>query len=639
MRVHALIVTLSFLTAPCPALLGGGTPPSPPPDPTEAIEASVTALMKVQSATSPSFSPDGKRIAFVSTASGEPQAWTVPAEGGTPVRLVTTAGPVTTVEWSPDGRRIAYAVAPGTGMNTQVWLVAPDGSGAKRITDGGTEMNGLGPFRADGKVLALASNRRFRTYVDAWLYDLASGKLALAAENRGLGAVEDISPDGKMVLLERSPTRESSDLYLVDVGTKKERRLTLHEGPARFQGRLAPDGKSVYVATNAGREMTAFGRIDLAAGTPGIPEILASRDDAEISSFLLDDAGTRAVLLWNVAGRSELAFYDLKKKTLAAGPPLPGDVVSGMSLSKDGTKLALALSGPALPSDIWVLEIGSGRFSQVTRSAHAGVDLAALVKPRAVTITTYDGKPLSGWLYRAKREGASPGPFVLSFHGGPEAEERPTFRPDYQALLERGISIFAPNVRGSSGFGRTFLGLDDQGKRINVLRDVKSCRDWAIEQKIADPSRVGIMGHAYGGWVAVAALTLYSDDFAAGADVSGIVDFPAFFDGTEAWLAEISKAEYGDPAKQAQLLRSLSPLFKVNLLKAPLLVIHGKNDTVVPIAQANRLVDALKSRNVPVEFVLLHDEGHDFRRLENRISANVALVRWFAEYLHAAPTK
>lgn len=622
-----------------PALLAAGlAAQTPTPSPLDPIEASVTALMKVGSATSPSFSPDGKRIAFMSTASGQPQAWIVPAEGGTPVRLTTTADPVGAVDWSPDGSRIAYTVAPGGGMNTQVWLVAPDGSGPKQITDGGTEMNRLGPFRADGKVLALASNRRFRTYVDAWLYDLASGTVVLAAENRGSGDIADVSRDGKKLLLTRTPQRGFSDLYLVDLSAKSETRLTPHEGPASYQGRLSPDGKSVYVATNAGREMTAFGRIDLAGGKPGPVEILAARDDAEIASFVLNDAGTQAVLLWNVAGRSELAFYDLKKKTLSAGPTLPGEVAGGTSLSKDGTKLALALSGPALPSDIWVLDLGTGRFSKATRSAHDGVDLGALVKPEAVKIITYDGKPLQGWLYRT-RGTTGPGPLVLSFHGGPEAQERPSFRPDYQALLAQGISVLSPNVRGSSGFGRTFLGLDDQGKRINVLRDVKACRDWAVEQKIADPARLGIMGASYGGWVTVAALTLFPDDFAAGADLYGIVNFLSFFEQAAPWISEISKAEYGDPAKQAELLKSLSPLFKVHFMKAPLLVLHGKNDTNVPAVEATQIVEGLKSRKIPVEFILFPDEGHGFRKLANRIRANIALVQWFGKYLKPAANK
>lgn len=609
--------------------------PAPAPDP---LEASVAALMKVGSATSPSFSPDGKRIAFVSDASGQPQVWIVPAKGGPPVPLIRTEDPAGEVAWSPDGSRIAYTLAPRGGMNTQVWIVNPDGSDPKRITDGGSETNLLGPFREDGKSLALASNRRFRKHIDAWIWDAGTGALSLAAQNRGSGGLLDLSRDGKKLLLLRSPQRGFSDLYLVDVAAKAETHLTPHEGPASYQGRLAPDGKSVYVATNAGREMTAFGRIDLADGKPGPVEVLAARDDAELSTFVLDEAGTRAVLLWNAAGRSELAFFDLKKGALAPGPALPGEIAGGLSFSRDGTKLALALSGPSRPSDLWVLDLKTGRFSQVTKSAHDGVDLAALVKPERVKITSFDGKPLWSWLYRPK--GASgPGPLVLSFHGGPEGEETPSYRADYQALLAQGISVLAPNVRGSSGFGRAFLALDDQAKRVDVMRDVKACRDWAVEQKIADPARIGIMGGGYGGWVTVAALTAYPADFAAGADLYGIVSLLGFFENTEPWMAEISKSEYGDPQSQAELLKNLSPLFKIHFVRAPVLVLHGRSDTIVPAAEATRLVEKLSARKIPVEYVLFPDEGHGFRKLPNRIRAGALLVRWFDKYLKAAGTK
>jgi dipeptidyl aminopeptidase/acylaminoacyl peptidase len=292
----------------------------------------------------------------------------------------------------------------------------------------------------------------------------------------------------------------------------------------------------------------------------------------------------------------------------------------------------MSVTGSKLPSDVFVLDLKGGTFTQVTSSRHDGIDLAALVAPELVKVAAFDGKPFSGWLY-VPTGYAKPGPLVLSFHGGPEAQEVPAFNAAYQALLAQGIAVFAPNVRGSSGFGRSFVNADNQGKRLNVLRDVKSCVDFVVASGLADPRRVGIMGGSYGGWVTMAALTAYPDAFAAGADLFGIVNFLSFFAETEPWMAEISKAEYGDPALQAELLKNLSPLFKLEWVKAPVLVLHGKNDTNVPLVEATQVVEELRKRKVPVEYILFPDEGHGFRKLPNRIRATTAVTRWFVTHL------
>ena len=639
MRIPALpLPTLRFaaaLSATLASPLAAETPPAAPPAAPAigaALDGRVAAFMKIGSARSPSFSPDAKEIAYVSDASGLPQLWIAPAGGGTPRQVTTLDDPVGVAEWSPDGTWIAYTVAPGGGMNQQVWLVRPDGTGARRVTDGGSETNRLGGFRADGKALAIASNRKYRAHIDAWIYDVAGGALTMGPESKGSAGYTDLSRDGKKALLLRTPQRGNSDLYLVDLATKKETLLTPHEAPASVFGLLSPDAKSVWVSTNAGREMTAFGRIDLSKATPGPVEILASRDDAELSSFVLDDAGTRAALLWNVAGKSELAFFDLKKKRFEKGPALPAELAFGPTFSKDGARLAMTITGSKRPSAIFVLDLRSRTFTKSTASRHEGVDLEDLVAPELAKVDAFDGKPLWGWLYVPKGY-AKPGPVVLSFHGGPEAQEVPVFNATYQALLSQGIAVFAPNVRGSSGFGRTFVNADNQGKRLNVLRDVKSCVDFVVGSGLADPRRVGIMGGAYGGWVTMAALTAYPDAFAAGVNLFGIVNFLSFFAETEPWMAEISKAEYGDPALQAELLKNLSPLFKLEWVKAPVLVLHGKNDTNVPLVEATQVVEELRTRKVPFEFLLFPDEGHGFRKLPNRIRAATAVTRWFATHL------
>ena len=211
---------------------------------------------------------------------------------------------------------------------------------------------------------------------------------------------------------------------------------------------------------------------------------------------------------------------------------------------------------------------------------------------------------------------------VLSFHGGPEGQERPGFSSTYQALLARGIAVFAPNVRGSSGFGKRFVNLDNGALRVDGVKDIEACVDAVVKAGDADPKRIGIMGGSYGGYMVMAGLTEYPDLFAAGANLFGVVNFETFFAHTEPWMAAISTIEYGDPETEAELLRRLSPIHKIDRVTAPTIVLHGANDTNVPVVEAEQVVDSLKKRSVPVEYVLFPDEGHGWRKTPNRIRSD-----------------
>ncbi|HEX8694529.1 MAG TPA: S9 family peptidase [Longimicrobium sp.] len=607
----------------------------------DALTEAVRALAAVGAAISPSFAPDGNRIAFVTRLSGSPQVWTVASEGGWPDQVTAFDDPVSGVKWSPDGELLAVAVAPGGGLNEQVYLLRPDGSGVRRITDGGKDNNWLIDWTRDGRLM-LASNRD-GDGMDAYLYGAAAGTMRKVAANPGVGHLTDVSRDGALGVLYRQQSRGDDDLFLVDLRRGGETRLTPHQGPGSFAvGRFSPDGSTIYLSSNADRDLVAFARVRLGAdGRPGPIEVLAARDDAELDEFALAEDGRTAALFWNVAGRSELAFVDLASGRVEPGPPLPAEVVGGpyertgpgSEFSRDGRRLVLALWGPAAPSDLWVLDLATRRFTQATRSPHPGVDLSALARPELVEYAAHDGLPLSGWLYRP-RGARGPGPVVLNFHGGPEGQERPIFRSDYQALVARGISVFGPNVRGSSGFGKRFVNLDNGALRVDAVRDIESTVDHLVRAGVADPRRVGIMGGSYGGYMVMSGLADYPEKFAAGANLYGVVNFETFFANTEPWMAAISTVEYGDPSTEADLLRRLSPIHRVDRVTAPTLVLHGANDTNVPVVEAEQVVESLKRRGVPVEYVLFPDEGHGWRKTANRIRSAVAIVSWFDRYLN-----
>jgi dipeptidyl aminopeptidase/acylaminoacyl peptidase len=598
----------------------------------------VSRMARIGSVTAPSFSPDGRWLSVISNVSGVPQVYVIPSTGGWPRMVTDGVDPVVSAVWSPapGSDWIALTVAPGGGLNTQVYVVRSDGTGMRRLTDGGQDNNAFNAWSDDGQKIYIDSNRRDPASRDSFVIDVASARIELVARNPGVGAITSVTRDGRFGLLTRLRSRGNNNLYLVDLANGKDTLLTPHEGVAEYFGQIAKDGRVVYVGTNEGRDLTAFGRLQLdSSGRSGKIEVLRERDDAELDGARVNEEGTLAALMWNVGGRSEFELYDLQANKSIPTPKLPAEGSATPLFSRDGKHVAVIALGAAQPADVWVAELGQA-FRQVTFAQHVGVDLTTFVRPELVQFRAHDGLELSGWLYRPKGM-TGPRPYVLSFHGGPEGQERPGFRSDYQALVSQGIGVFAPNVRGSSGFGKKFVNLDNGDLRFNGIKDIKSCVDYLVMNGIADPKRIGITGGSYGGYMTMVGLTEYPELFSAGVNLFGIVNFFTFFQHTQPWMAAISTIEYGDPATQKDLLEKLSPLGNLGRIRAATMVQHGANDTNVPVVEAEQIVNHLKSRGVPVEYILFPDEGHGWRKITNRIRSTVEMVRFFDEHLNAAP--
>lgn len=595
------------------------------------VEESVQLMAKIGCCWSPTFAPDGEQLAFVSDLSGSPQVWRIPVSGGFPLAVTAFDEQVKRVIWSPAGEWLAVESAPGGGMNTQIDMVRPNGAERSRLTAGGISNNWLGGWTKDGRALLFSSNMDQPDAMECFRISVDSGSLEKLAVGAGTATIEDAGSDNSQLLVKRVAYRGDNNIFLVNSDAEGERLLTAHDPPASFENaRFSHDGRAIYLISNRDKDMACLCRLSLICDSGW--EVVRAREDAELVEFALNGDGEQAALVWNVAGAHELELVHLQNAEAGRVIELPGAIIESLRYSPDGSKLATCISGARLPQDIWLLDTVSGDARQVTRSPQIGIDRTQLAGARLLKYRAHDSLPLSGWLY-TPRTGQAPYPTVLSFHGGPEGQEQPRFRYDYQALLARGIAVFAPNVRGSSGFGKRFVNLDNGALRFDAIQDIASTAEHLIDSGIAEPSRLGIMGGSYGGYMTMAGLAEFPEIFAAGVNLYGVVNFKTFFALTEPWMASISKVEYGDPDTEGELLDALSPIHKLDRVIAPTLALHGANDTNVPVHEAEQVVEALQKRDVPVDYILFPDEGHGFSIESNRIAAATAIVNWFLMYL------
>jgi dipeptidyl aminopeptidase/acylaminoacyl peptidase len=557
---------------------------------------------EVSGSWSPALSPDGRHAAYVSDRSGTPKVWVQPVGSELAFLVDTGEAPVASVHWSTGGGWLACLLSPGGAPRHEVWLVRPDGSELHQVAGFGSDTADNIRWLPGRSLLAVTEN-----LCTTLLIDPVTGDRSVVADG-DLVSLFDVSLDRRRALLRHGP-RGSRYIAVRDLTTGVEEYVTSGEDAV-----FGPDG-SVYALSDTG-EFPVLIRV-----TGGHVDVLAASATDEVEAFALTADGRSVAVLWNVRGglSSLSVLRDGEREDIA----LPGAVISGLAWSTDGSTLTFTAEGPGQPHGTWTHDAGGLHPVSIVEAEPNAV------RPTLERFAAHDGLELTGWLFRPA--GAGPHPTLLWFHGGPEAQERPGHGPLFQSLVDRGIAVFAPNVRGSSGFGRTFVNADNGKQRYDGIRDVQTCAEFLREEGVS--SRLGIMGRSYGGYLTLAALTTFPELFAVGIDVCGMANFATFYEHTEPWIAAAAVSKYGDPVADAELLRDLSPITRIDRLRAPLMIVHGENDSNVPVIEAEQVVAALAARGAEHKYLLFPDEGHELLHRSSRAEYLRETVGWLTEHL------
>lgn len=489
-----------------------------------------------------------------------------------------------------------------------------------------------------GQRYAFLSNRRTGADWDIYLADAATlSEPRLLLQRGGFWAPSSFSPDGARLLVARAVSANENYLHILDLATGELTEVNPGKTGISYDGAVwTRDGRSLYLASDEDSEFSHLRRYDLATGAQ---EVLTADIPWDVGGLELSRDGRTLAFTSNENGLSRIWLLDTASGVRREVRGLPAGIAGGLAFDPDGRRLALTFNSSVSPSDVFVVDVAGGEAVRWTASEVGGLDPARFRDAELVTWPTFDAvdgrrREISGFLITPP--GPGPFPVLIDIHGGPEAQHRPGFAPLYQFLVnELGIAVLSPNVRGSSGFGKTFLKLDNGPLREDAVRDIGALLDWMATQPRFDMQRLAVSGGSYGGYMSYAVMVHYGDRLRAGVSVVGIADFVTFLERTEAYRRDLRRVEYGDerdPEMRAVFER-ISPLRRAGEIRRPMLIAHGRNDPRVPLFEAEQMREAIRANGGDVWFFLANDEGHGFAKKPNRDAYQEAFVLFLQRHL------
>ncbi|HEY7329147.1 MAG TPA: alpha/beta fold hydrolase [Gemmataceae bacterium] len=592
----------------------------------------------VRSAMFSGWSSDGRGILVATQFGNTMQLHRVYEPGGRREQITFFDEPVrgTFVPKAIDGG-VLLTMSKGGNENYQVYLLDRLTGKAALLTDGASR-NQLEAIRPDGGQIIISSTKRNGSDTDLYIGDprkSSSFKMLLQTKKESWNAA-DWSQDGTKVLLDHYVSINETYPALLDLATGEKKKLTIPANGKAAYRHLAflPDGQSAYITTDARGEFQQLARVDL-----NTLEYQFNNSDIswDVSSVMVEPKTGLTAFTVNEDGASALYLLRDNKRERVT---VPLGLLSGMRFSPDGKHLGFTLARPDAPADAYSIAVEGYQLTRWTYSEVGGLNPSVFVTPTRIHFPSFDNRKIPAYYYKpASAKDGKPVPVIISIHGGPESQFQPIFSGLYQFYLnELGCAVVAPNVRGSAGYGKTYLTLDNAEKREDSVRDIGALLDWIGRQPELDASRVAVMGGSYGGYMVLASLTNFPDRIKAGIDIVGIASFKTFLKNTSGYRQDLRRVEYGDERdeKMQEVFARIDPLNNAGKIRSALLVVHGRNDPRVPFSEAVQIAAKVRNNGRSVWTVYADNEGHGFARRENRDYLDVVMAMFLQANLKGA---
>ncbi|MDR3548042.1 MAG: S9 family peptidase [Candidatus Pacebacteria bacterium] len=591
------------------------------------VKYEIKDFLEVKSSYGSRFNPDASKVAYLSNSSGTAQIFIVSREGGDLVQLTNFPDPVSGFIYSPTEEKIVFSKSEGGDENNQLYILDPINRQVVPLTDQKGTRHNLGSFSWDGKYVSYASNKRNGKDFDVYIMDIDSCESRCIFDMGDWCGALGFSPSGKYLTVGRASSNVNNDIYLCNLVDGTTEHVTPHKGDALYgEVRWLPDESSFFITSDQDLEFASLARYVIADKT--FRYVLKLNWD--IDGTMISRDGKHLFIKVNEDGYQKLSVYDPGTMELLRST-FPEGEIGGFNASLDSRYLTFSLGSSTRTTDVWVSNIDGAETKQITHS-YQGVPPEMLVSPELMRFKSFDGLEVPAFVYKPQNmEPDKKLPVVINIHGGPESQYRPSLALISQYFVHAGYIVVAPNVRGSAGYGKSYLKLDDVEKRMDSVKDIIALRDHLKDFPEVDMNNIILMGGSYGGFMVLACMSFYPDLWAGGVDTVGIVNFITFLENTAPYRRALRESEYGSLTKDRELLESISPINSIEKIKAPLFVIHGANDPRVPLSEAEQVVNKLKELGRKVELIVYPDEGHGLVKLKNRLDAYPRVVEFLAK--------